>query len=73
MLINNFMLSGNRLGQDIFDLDRTAEHLKLALNVTAHLAYREAVLLFVCRNRQNALKVEETARECGEYAHCRYE
>lgn len=56
---------------DIIDLDQTAYHLRLALNVTAHLAYRQGILLFINRSRQHALLVESTARECGEYAHCR--
>ncbi|XP_067946505.1 small ribosomal subunit protein uS2m-like [Watersipora subatra] len=62
---------GNRLGQDIIDLEQTAIHLKLALNVLAHIAYRQGLCLFICRNRRNAILVEETAQACGEYAHCR--
>ena len=65
-------LFGCRLDQDIIDLDQTAEHLQLALNFTAHVAYRGGVILFVSRRRQFSHLVESTARECGEYAHTRY-
>jgi len=44
-------LFGNRLGQLIFDLDQTAERLREALNFTAHLAFRGAVILFINRSR----------------------
>ncbi|XP_077441861.1 small ribosomal subunit protein uS2m [Vanacampus margaritifer] len=65
-------LYGCRLDQDILDLDQTAEHLRLALNFTAHMAYRGGVILFISRRRQFGHLVESTARECGEYAHTRY-
>ncbi|XP_019728590.1 small ribosomal subunit protein uS2m [Hippocampus comes] len=65
-------LYGCRLDQDILDLDQTAEHLRLALNFTAHVAYRGGVILFVSRRRQFAHLVESAARDCGEYAHTRY-
>jgi small subunit ribosomal protein S2 len=74
-LRNPYMLPylfGNRLGIDIIDLDQTAVHLQSALNLAAHMAYREAVILFVTKSRQTLLLVEETAMSCGEYAHCRY-
>ncbi|GAB1286145.1 28S ribosomal protein S2, mitochondrial [Apodemus speciosus] len=63
---------GNRLGQDIIDLDQTAAHLQLALNFTAHVAYRKGIILFVSRNRQFSHLIETTAQACGEYAHTRY-
>ncbi|XP_015269660.1 PREDICTED: 28S ribosomal protein S2, mitochondrial [Gekko japonicus] len=63
---------GCRLDQDIIDLDQTMAHLQLALNFTAHVAYRRGVILFVCRQRRFAHLVETTAQECGEYAHTRY-
>ncbi|KAJ1146033.1 hypothetical protein NDU88_012315 [Pleurodeles waltl] len=63
---------GCRLEQDIIDLDQTVEHLQLALNVTAHVAYRKGIILFISRNRQFAHLIENTARDCGEYAHTRY-
>ncbi|KAI5253615.1 28S ribosomal protein S2, mitochondrial [Manis pentadactyla] len=63
---------GSRLDQDIIDLDQTATHLQLALNFTAHVAYRKGIILFVGRNRQFSYLIETTARNCGEYAHTRY-
>ncbi|KAK5852334.1 hypothetical protein PBY51_023809 [Eleginops maclovinus] len=65
-------LYGCRLEQDIIDLDQTVEHLQLALNFTAHVAYRGGVILFVSRQRQFSQLVENTAKGCGEYAHTRY-
>ncbi|XP_045324044.1 28S ribosomal protein S2, mitochondrial [Leopardus geoffroyi] len=63
---------GSRLDQDIIDLEQTAAHLRLALNFTAHVAYRKGIILFVSRNRQFSHLIETTARDCGEYAHTRY-
>ncbi|MBZ3885157.1 28S ribosomal protein S2, mitochondrial [Sciurus carolinensis] len=63
---------GSRLDQDIIDLEQTASHLQLALNFTAHVAYRKGIILFVSRNRQFTHLIENTARDCGEYAHARY-
>ncbi|KAK6481041.1 28S ribosomal protein S2 [Huso huso] len=65
-------LFGCRLEQDILDLDQTMEHLQQALNFTAHVAYRRGIILFVSRNRQFTHLIESMARDCGEYAHCRY-
>uniref|UniRef100_A0AAQ6IH98 Mitochondrial ribosomal protein S2 n=1 Tax=Anabas testudineus TaxID=64144 RepID=A0AAQ6IH98_ANATE len=65
-------LYGCRLDQDIIDLDQTVEHLQQALNFTAHVAYRGGVILFVNRRRQFTHLVENTAKDCGEYAHTRY-
>lgn len=63
---------GSRLGHLIFDLDITADHLRKALNFTAHIAYRGGIILFFNRNALNAHLVEKTAVECGEYSHTRY-
>ncbi|XP_006109217.1 28S ribosomal protein S2, mitochondrial, partial [Myotis lucifugus] len=63
---------GSRLDQDIIDLEQTAAHLQLALNFTAHVAYRKGIILFVSRHRQFSYLIENTARDCGEYAHTRY-
>ncbi|XP_045418572.1 28S ribosomal protein S2, mitochondrial [Lemur catta] len=63
---------GSRLDQDIIDLEQTAVHLQLALNFTAHVAYRKGIILFVSRNRQFSHLIESMARDCGEYAHTRY-
>lgn len=63
---------GNRLGIDIIDLDQTAELLQTALNFTAHIAYREGIILFLTRHQRTLLLVEQTAQESGEYSHCRH-
>lgn len=63
---------GSRLGHVIFDLDKTADYLRAALNIAAHVAYREGVIVFFLRNAQSSHMVEKTARECGEYAHTRF-
>lgn len=65
-------LFGSRLGHCIIDLDKTAEYLRLALNVTAHVAYRGGVILFFNRNAQTGHIVEKAAMECGEYSHTRF-
>lgn len=63
---------GARMDHVIFDLNVTAEHLRKALNFAAHIAYRDGLILMVCRNAQNAHVVEKTALECGECSHTRY-
>ncbi|KAM3961492.1 mitochondrial ribosomal protein S2 [Aphomia sociella] len=73
--LNDYMrpyLYGSRLGHTIFDLDITAEHLRKALNFTAHIAYRGGIICFFNRNALNAHLVEKAAKECGEYAHTRF-
>lgn len=65
-------LYGCRLDHDIIDLDQTMEHLQLALNFTANIAYRGGIILFISRRRQFCHLIETTAKECGEYAHTRY-
>ena len=62
---------GSRLGHIIFDLDKTAQHLQDALNVTAHIAYQGGIILFVCHYPQHTLTVERAAEQAGEYAHAR--
>lgn len=62
---------GSRLGHLIFDLDKTAEYLRRALNVTAHIAYRDGVILFFMKHAQHSHMVEKAALECGEFAHTR--
>ncbi|KAJ7395932.1 28S ribosomal protein S2, mitochondrial [Pitangus sulphuratus] len=44
----------------------------LALNFTAHVAYRKGIILFISRKRQFCHLVERTAQACGEFAHTRY-
>lgn len=63
---------GQRLNHIIFDLNTTAEHLRKALNFAAHIAYRDGIILLVCRHPQNAHIVERTAMECGEFSHTRF-
>lgn len=63
---------GIRQNQVIFDLDQTAELLKDALNFTAHIAYRGGIILFVGQSAQNSLLVENTAKQCKEFAHTRF-
>jgi small subunit ribosomal protein S2 len=62
---------GSRLGHLIIDLNQTAEHLREALNFTAHMAYRGAIILFISRTPQTAHLVEKTAIECEEFSHTR--
>ncbi|KAK9886812.1 hypothetical protein WA026_018463 [Henosepilachna vigintioctopunctata] len=63
---------GSRLGHVIFDLDKTAEYLRRALNIAAHIAYKDGIILFLLRGAQNSHLVENTASECGEFAHTRF-
>ena len=60
-------IHGTRAGMHIIDLEKTAEHLRLALNVAAHIAYRRGVILFVNERPQFEGTVQRAARECGEY------
>lgn len=62
---------GKRLGVHILDLDQTVTLMKQALNITAHIAFRSGIILFVNKSRQTGRIVEKTALECGEYAQCR--
>lgn len=58
---------GTRAGMHIIDLNETAKHLRQALNVAAHVAYRRGVILFVNERPQFEGVVQRAARECGEY------
>lgn len=62
---------GKRLGVLIFDLEKTAKLLNTALQVTAEIAYRKGIILFVNQSRQTGHLAEIAAKECGEYAYCR--
>lgn len=62
---------GSRLGHLIIDLDQTAELLRDALNFTAHIAFRDGIILFIAKNPQISYLVEETAKKCEEFAHTR--
>ena len=71
---NPFMvpyLFGNRLGTDIIDLEQTLPLFQDALNFTAHIAFRNGVILFISHNLQTLPLVEKLAMECEEYSHCR--
>ncbi|XP_005182699.1 small ribosomal subunit protein uS2m [Musca domestica] len=63
---------GSRLGHLIFDLDKTAAHLRDALNFTAHIAFRDGIICFFNRNALNAHLVEKKAMEAGEFSHTRF-
>ncbi|ESO98858.1 hypothetical protein LOTGIDRAFT_113844 [Lottia gigantea] len=65
-------LFGTRFDLDIIDLEQTKVMMQDALNFAAHIAYRGGVILFASRYRQTLDIVEQTAKDCGEYAHCRY-
>ena len=60
-------IHGTRAGIHIIDLEQTAKHLRLALNVAANIAYRRGVILFVNERPQFEGVIQRTARECGEY------
>ncbi|CAG2164325.1 unnamed protein product [Oppiella nova] len=62
---------GSRLGVLILDLDQTAQRLREALNFTAHMSFRGAIILFINRSHNTTHLVETMARECGQYSHCR--
>lgn len=62
---------GKRMDHIIFDLDKTALYLRKALNIAAHIAYRDGLILFVGRIPHSTVFIEDTALECGEYAHTR--
>lgn len=73
-MLNEYMrpyIFGKRLGVTIIDLDQTDKMLKYALNVTAEIAYREGIILFIHQSRQTGYMVEAAAKECNEYAFCR--
>lgn len=63
---------GSRLDYLIFDLEQTAESLRRALNVTAHIAFQGGIILFFCRNALNSHNVEKAAMDCGEFSNTRY-
>lgn len=72
--LNEHMLPyilGSRMGHLIFDLDKTLDMLHQALNFTAHIAYRDGIILFITQSPQNGHLIEKTALECKEFAHTR--
>lgn len=60
-------LFGSRAGIHIIDLDKTLVHLRRALNVVGHVAYRNGIILFVNERSQFERIVQKAARDCGEY------
>jgi len=62
---------GTRLESDIIDLEQTLPLMQEALNFTAHIAFRQGVILFLSRNQHMLPQIEETAAQAGEFAHCR--
>ena len=62
---------GTRLGVDIIDLEQSVELFRDALNITAHIAYRKGVILFISRHLQSLPLIERLAMDVGEYSHCR--
>lgn len=62
---------GSRLGHLIIDLDQTAHLLRQALNIAAHIAFRDGIILFIAKRPQVSYLVEQTAKDCGEFAHTR--
>lgn len=72
--LNRFMapyIFGSRLGHLIIDLEQSAALLQEALNFTAHIAFRNGIILFVNKSATTGHLVEQTAMRCGEYSHCR--
>ena len=58
---------GTRAGIHIIDLDKTLVHLRRALNVAAHVAHRNGIILFVNERSQFERVVQQAARESNEY------
>ncbi|KAL5282136.1 MRPS2 family protein [Megaselia abdita] len=65
-------LYGSRQGQCIFNLDITKDYLVKALNVAAHIAYRDGIIVFFNRNAFNSHLVERYAEEAGQFSHTRF-
>lgn len=60
-------LFGTKDDVHVFDLEKTQSHLRLALNVAGHIAYKNGIILFVNERSQFDRLVQQTARDCGEY------
>ena len=60
-------IKGTRAGLHIIDLDKTLEHLKLALKVAGIVAQRNGIIMFVNERFQFDRLAQATARDCGEY------
>ncbi|CAH3037923.1 unnamed protein product [Pocillopora meandrina] len=60
-------LFGVREKHHIIDLNQTVVHLRLALNVLSHIAYKRGKILFISAHPQFEELTQRTARECDEY------
>ena len=58
---------GLRTDTHIIDLDITLQHLRVALNVISHIAYKNGIIMFVNERSQFDGLVQQAARNCGEY------
>jgi small subunit ribosomal protein S2 len=67
----NQYIFGTRMNIDIINLDLTCKLLHDALNIMAHIAFKNGIILFLTRDPAQIQRVEMLAKETGEYAHCR--
>lgn len=56
-----------RAGIHVIDLNKTLEHLRLALKVVGLIAQKNGIIMFVNGRSQFDRLVQATARDCGEY------
>ncbi|XP_075253168.1 small ribosomal subunit protein uS2m-like [Convolutriloba macropyga] len=68
----NEYVFGNRLDIDIINLEKTVERLRNALNVIAHIVFRNGIVLFVLRpGHRECHFVDQQALDVGEYSNTR--
>jgi small subunit ribosomal protein S2 len=67
----NQYIFGTRMNIDIINLELTCPLLHEALNMMAHVAFRNGIILFITRDPVHIPRVENLAKETKEYAHCR--
>lgn len=65
-------LYGSRQGHCVFDLDITKDYLQKALNIAAHIAFRDGIIVFFNRSALNSHLVERYAKEAGQFSHTRF-
>eukprot|EP00795_Rhopilema_esculentum_P010894 gene10893-19722_t len=58
---------GSRAHHHIIDLNKTINHLQVALNVLCHVVYRNGIVLFLNTHPRFEYLYQKTAREAGEY------
>lgn len=63
---------GNRQRHCIFNLDITKDYLQKALNIAAHIAFRDGIIVFFNRSPINSHLVERYAKESGQFSHTRF-